>query len=435
MPAKPSARASGTWTATLAVGGGLDRARDRDATRRGQLELDGLARRRRQPHRGLADPLAGAPHLGAGRLGGHDDRASDRRWRRWPPRRLVAIAAGADDEDRASAERDRGARRRHPSTRRRARRDRATGRGCRELLDQGPRRGRSRRRVLGQAAREDLIEAGRQDPPCRGGDRWHRGAEVLLHHRRQAGRGKRRPPGEQLEGHDREGVAIRGSHRPVGGPLLRSHVGRRAQPRALPRQGRDLVASGVRDQLGDPEIQDVGGRAIGGAREHDVVGLEIAVNDTLGVGGVDRRGDLPEEVEGDGGRHHPRLEPRPQRLPVQQIHHQVQSAVVEPTDREHVHDVGMIDLIDGAGLAQEPLGRRWPTRQLAAQDLDRHPLADQRVASGVDLAHPTGAERPLDHVVAGPGPRRQRGAVAAGRSVGQDRRRVATGRRGHRGAV
>jgi hypothetical protein len=148
----------------LAVGGGLDRARDRDATRRGQLELDGLARRRRQPHRGLADPLAGAPHLGAGRLGGHDDRASDRRWRRWPPRRLVAIAAGADDEDRASAERDRGARRRHPSTRRRARRDRATGRGCRELLDQGPRRGRSRRRVLGQAAREDLIEAGRQDP-------------------------------------------------------------------------------------------------------------------------------------------------------------------------------------------------------------------------------------------------------------------------------
>ena len=96
----------------------------------------------------------------------------------------------------------------------------------------------------------------------------------------------------------------------------------------------------------------------------------------------------------------PSVERLAQRLAVDEIHHEVEPAVVEPAEREHVDHVRVIDLVDRARLANEALRRFLADGELALEDLDRDALADHRVDCRVDLAHRARAEEPLDHVVA-----------------------------------
>ena len=71
--------------------------------------------------------------------------------------------------------------------------------------------------------------------------------------------------------------------------LLGRHVGRG------PDEARVLLAGDRRvDRLGDPPVEDVDLAVVA---DHHVLGLEVAVDEALGVGEVDRLADLGEEVQ------------------------------------------------------------------------------------------------------------------------------------------
>jgi hypothetical protein len=106
-------------------------------------------------------------------------------------------------------------------------------------------------------------------------------------------RGERTVPGEHLVEHDpdREDVAGRADLRARG--LLRRHVPRRAEKVPFERDERLGLASLeggridralVLTQLREPEVEDL--RLTVGV-EHDVLRLEVAVDDAFGVAGVD----------------------------------------------------------------------------------------------------------------------------------------------------
>ncbi|MBE7454044.1 MAG: hypothetical protein HS111_35930 [Kofleriaceae bacterium] len=145
----------------------------------------------------------------------------------------------------------------------------------------------------------------------------------------------------------------------------------------------------------------MGGGPVGRAGDHDVVGLEVAVDDATGVGGVERGRDLAQDRQGHRRRQGAVADPDPQRLAGQEVHDQVEATVGQPAEREDVDHRGVIDLVDGAGLAQEALGAVGPRRQLALEHLDRDLLADHRVVAGVDVAHRSAADPVIDDVLAG----------------------------------
>ena len=110
------------------------------------------------------------------------------------------------------------------------------------------------------------------------------------------------------------------------------------------------------DGLGQPEVEKLGA----GPSEHDVAGLQIAVDDAGAMRGLECRGDLTgvaqrlRERERSGG------EPRGERVPVQQLHHDVVGAAVD-ADVVDRADVRVVEGGDRARLAGEAIaggGRR-----------------------------------------------------------------------------
>ena len=93
-------------------------------------------------------------------------------------------------------------------------------------------------------------------------------------------------------------------------------------------------------------------------------------------------------------------EVRAQRASLDEIHHEIEPAVVEPAEREHVDHVLVIDLVHRARFANEALRSFGRRRELVAQHLDRDALADHGMLAGVDLAHRARADEALDDVLA-----------------------------------
>jgi hypothetical protein len=91
------------------------------------------------------------------------------------------------------------------------------------------------------------------------------------------------------------------------------------------------------------------------------------------------------------------LEPRFERLPFQQLHHQVVGALVM-ADVVHRADVRVVQARNGSRFALEsfpalriPGHARW-------QNFDRHYATQPRVACAIHLTHPASAERGLNLV-------------------------------------
>ena len=94
------------------------------------------------------------------------------------------------------------------------------------------------------------------------------------------------------------------------------------------------------------------------------------------------------------------LYPISQAVAVQELHHEVVAAVGEPAEREDVDDVGVADLVDGAGLVDEPAHQLRVVGDVLSQDLDRDPLADHRLDRQVDGPHSPFADLAGDAVLA-----------------------------------
>ena len=133
--------------------------------------------------------------------------------------------------------------------------------------------------------------------------------------------------------------------------------------------------------------------------DEDISGLDVAVNDPLGVRGIEGVGNL----DGDGKK----LVPF-QRTPldhvleghaIEKLHHHEGAAIffADVVDRT---DVGMVERRSGARLPAEALQRLWVTRHLIGKELEGDEPAEARVLGFVHHAHAAAPEF-IDNAVVG----------------------------------
>ena len=121
----------------------------------------------------------------------------------------------------------------------------------------------------------------------------------------------------------------------------------------------------------------------------EVLGLEVAVQDAGGMGGLHPRQRLCEPAR----QHHGSRLLAPRRHPQvgasDELHRDPGVVVRVATGVVHRHDVGIDDPRERSGLAQHLVGPR--PRMSAMQDLERHPSLEAIVPRAEHRAHATGA--------------------------------------------
>jgi hypothetical protein len=112
------------------------------------------------------------------------------------------------------------------------------------------------------------------------------------------------------------------------------------------------------------------------------------VDDAVGVGGGQRRGDGADDAdrrrEGQRGS---AAEPRFEILTVEVLHHEVGAAVRGGVEVEELHDVRVPQLRHDFGLAAEAGERLVVRQQIGQQDLHREAAGEPDVRGLVDLTH------------------------------------------------
>ena len=216
--------------------------------------------------------------------------------------------------------------------------------------------------------------------------------------RHRAGEG--RPAGEELEQDAAERVDVARVVRVGGGAaLLGRHVVRRAEHHAGLCVG---AGGGVRrgGLLRDAEVEDLRALADGERKvlhEHDVVGLEIAVNDAEVVRGLQRVRDLATDLHRDGGREStdPR-EPLRQGLPDEQLHDDERGAIGRRVGARDLaalvngDDARMYELRQRSRLLQEAANHIGVRAVMRMEEFDRE------LAIEVDVPrHPQNTEATL----------------------------------------
>ena len=197
---------------------------------------------------------------------------------------------------------------------------------------------------------------------------------------------ERRTPREHLEQQrpDRIDVARRTDRIPLrafGGDVARG-------PEDEPCGRRDRLLAPVDPSDAEVEHLDVVGiRAA--PHEHHVLGLEIAMDDPLGVSLAGRFAELERDVErtvqrqrSTGGRQRA-LEGEP----VEVLHHHVERTVGELAGEEHLDDVRMLEARSDLRLTREAGDELRVRGELAMKDLDRDVAIDAALEGAVHASH------------------------------------------------
>ncbi len=261
------------------------------------------------------------------------------------------------------------------------RRQRIAAQRARERVGVGEAPGR----VLLQAAGDDVVEIGRESRAHRA-----RARRLLVGDRVQQHRGlvagERAAPGAHLE-----------QDRPE-----RVQIGARVDPRALHLLGRQVRdgsgdaerhARGRRERriervdqhVREPEVQDLGPAA---RSDHDVAGLEIAMDDPLLVRGLERLGDPGRDRARAALGQRPRAQELRERLPRHQLEHQEVDAVLA-VEIEQGRDVGMEEPRQRARLEPEPPAQPLVAQRVVADHLEGDLALEAGIDGAVHLAHPT----------------------------------------------
>ncbi len=206
--------------------------------------------------------------------------------------------------------------------------------------------------------------------------------------------------GGHLVEHDAQGEDVRARVDFLALRLLGRHVGRGSQHASLAghhfrRHDRGLHVGRFLAQLGQAEVEHFDSSLV---IDHEVVGLEVAVENPLRMG----RGQSVAEGNGD-------LEELPQAHPAgwdqgtqglafHQLHGEEVPAPVF-LDRMHGDDVGMVESGDGARLALEASAALEVRGQALRQELERDLAAQLGVVGTVDFTHAAGPDALLDFVV------------------------------------
>ena len=204
---------------------------------------------------------------------------------------------------------------------------------------------------------------------------------------------RRRLPRQHFEQHAAEAVNVgAGIEIPQRHRLLRAHIAGRAD--RLARLGERQAARGA-DRARDAEVGN--DRVV--AREEDVLRLDVAVNDALGVGERERVGGVARDLECRFERQ-PSLpqQPMSERLSLD-VGHDVVEQPVDFAGREDRDDVRMAEVRREVHLSNEPLPQETGG-YLGIQHFDRHPAMRMLLHRQEHPGHATGADLALD-VVAG----------------------------------
>ncbi|MEZ4296389.1 MAG: hypothetical protein R3B70_15565 [Polyangiaceae bacterium] len=266
--------------------------------------------------------------------------------------------------------------------------------------------------ALLQELAHELLERERGPPP-RAGDAHRRDgvAHVRARDAERVVAGEGRGAGDALVEQDPEGVEIGAVVDLAPGDLLGGHVFRRTCDVASVAE----AARGAGDHLSrEAEIEDAHRVvAVVAGGQHDVVGLEIAVNEAAPVSRAEAPHDLRHHEDRLGARQAGSLPAQAlaERLAREQLHRDVAVRVGPGLDAAVVvdgDDVGVVDLRGEAGLAKHPLaivgGGAVAAACLRGDDLERDEAAQGQVFGLVDDAH-------------APVPQRAREAVASGDDV------------------
>jgi hypothetical protein len=168
--------------------------------------------------------------------------------------------------------------------------------------------------------------------------------------------------------------------------LLRGHVQRRAGDEAGLRQLHVLRRPG-QAEVGQLDVA-------GALLQQDVGRLDVAVDQPLGVGGGQPGGRLRADAQDLLQlRRRPAVEPVLQRLPRDQLHHQVgETAGLVLVNLVDGDDVLVRDLGRGPGFAAEAVLGRLVAGELRVEDLERHGPLQARVDRLEDDAHAAAAD-------------------------------------------
>ena len=197
--------------------------------------------------------------------------------------------------------------------------------------------------------------------------------DVAQHHRhRRLGVVEGRRAGEQLVGDAADRVEVRPRTDVARHRLLGRHVGGRPDRRAG--GGHVRARARLLRRLGDPEVGDLDAAVVG---HHQVLGLEVAVDDRALLGRAEPGEDAVEHAADLRRRH--RADVRPQRPALHPLHRDVRGALVLEVV-EHGDDVGVRQRAGEPRLAHEAAG----DRRLGG--VERRHLLERDVAVEVELA-------------------------------------------------
>ena len=178
--------------------------------------------------------------------------------------------------------------------------------------------------------------------------------------------------------------------------LLRGHVARGADddPRRRLRQGlREVARGGGAERLGEAEVEDLHGAV---ARDHEVLGLQVAVNQARLVRRREPLRHLAQQLEGlPDGKEAARGD-MPERLALDELHGEERLAP-RLADLEDRDDVPMVQGRRRAGLADEAPKVLGVGEEVGPEHLDRDLAPEPLVAGPVDLSHAAGPEE-VEHL-------------------------------------
>ena len=135
--------------------------------------------------------------------------------------------------------------------------------------------------------------------------------------------------------------------------------------------------------------------------QHDVVGLEVAMDHADGVRGIERERDLVRDVQRAVQLDRAfLLDQILERLALEVLHDEVDRAFGQDAEVGDVDDVRMVDRRRRARLAQEAVDRFLIARELRVQHFHRDGLLDVDVLAEIDGAHAAATEDLVEAVVA-----------------------------------
>jgi hypothetical protein len=196
------------------------------------------------------------------------------------------------------------------------------------------------------------------------------GADVSEHDRTDLRRLDHAPAGDTLCDDQAERVDVG----PGVGPFeIVDELGRHVLRRADSAAGLRLDVGRFADHLGNAEVEDLDRvRLADQVDQHHVVGLQVAVDDSL-VMGLDERAEyLVHDADDAVGRQRPVLpEDVAERLPANELHDEVRQVVLGVAEISHPHRRGVLQPFHDLDLLDESLG---PLKVVVVQRLRDHNL-------------------------------------------------------------